>query len=42
MLQGGWEFIWTSYALTWIVLGAYGISLWVRFRHLDKREKGIS
>lgn len=30
MIIGGWEYIWGSYALTAVVLGGYGYSLWSR------------
>ncbi len=30
MIQGGWEFVIAAYALTWISLVAYIVSLWVR------------
>lgn len=27
MIQGGWEYVWGSYALTAVVLGGYAIAL---------------
>ncbi len=30
MIQGGWEYVIGAYALTWGILGAYGIFLWRR------------
>ena len=30
VIQGGWEFIWAAYAVTWTVLTVYGVSLLVR------------
>jgi hypothetical protein len=29
-IEGGWEFVWTVYGLTWTVLGFYALSLWIR------------
>ena len=29
-LQGGWEYIYASYALTWLFFAAYTFSLYVR------------
>ena len=41
-VQGGWEFIYAAYGATWIVLGLYGLSLWLRFRHVKKRERELA
>lgn len=30
MIQGGWEYIIASYAITWSVLGIYFVSLRIR------------
>lgn len=30
MIQGGWEFVWAGYGLTWLIFGGYAISLIVR------------
>ncbi len=30
MIQGGWEFVWAVYGITWAVLIAYLISLRIR------------
>ncbi len=30
VISGGWGYVWASYAITWTVLAAYGLSLWVR------------
>ncbi len=30
MVQGGWEFVWAGYGLTWLMLGGYAISLFLR------------
>ncbi len=29
-IQGGWEYIWTSYGLAYGSLALYGLSLWLR------------
>jgi heme exporter protein D len=29
-IQGGWEFVWTAYGLTWAALALYSASLWAR------------
>lgn len=29
-IQGGWEYVWAAYAVTWISFALYGLSLWVR------------
>ena len=39
MIQGGWEFIGAAYGLTWLVLGVYAVSLWMRHRKIRRREK---
>ncbi len=42
MITGGWDYITAAYLATWIVLGVYGLSLWLRFRGVVKREKELS
>ncbi|MBI4367180.1 MAG: CcmD family protein [Deltaproteobacteria bacterium] len=32
MIVGGWEYIGAAYALVWIVLAGYAVSLIVRYR----------
>ena len=32
VIVGGWDFVWWAYGITWVMLGGYGISLFVRFR----------
>lgn len=32
MIQGGWEYVWGSYALTLATLVVYGVSLTLRLR----------
>ena len=32
VLQGGWEYIWTAWGLTWVSLAAYAVNLIVRGR----------
>ncbi len=34
MIQGGWEYVWTVYSLTWATLLGYAISIWWRGRHI--------
>lgn len=29
-IQGGWEYVWTSYGITWSALALYALSLWLR------------
>ncbi|MBX5483232.1 MAG: hypothetical protein IRZ16_15530 [Myxococcaceae bacterium] len=29
-ITGGWGYVWFSYALTFLTLAGYGVSLWVR------------
>ena len=29
-IQGGWGYIWSSYAIAWGSLGLYALSLWLR------------
>jgi|GEM_PF-342073 len=29
-IQGGWGYIWSSYAIAWGSLALYGLSLWMR------------
>ena len=31
-IEGGWEYVIASYALTWITFGLYTLSLWARTR----------
>ncbi|MBI3182052.1 MAG: hypothetical protein HYZ28_07890 [Myxococcales bacterium] len=31
-IEGGWEYIWAAYGLTWLSLALYGVSLWLRRR----------
>jgi len=30
MIQGGWEYVWAAYGVTWVGLLGYIISLWLR------------
>jgi hypothetical protein len=32
MITGGWEYVVAAYVLTWLFLGGYAASLWVRTR----------
>ena len=29
-IEGGWEYVWMAYGVTWTVLVLYGLSLWLR------------
>jgi CcmD family protein len=31
-IEGGWEFVYAAYIVTWVFLGGYGLSLWKRSR----------
>ena len=35
-IQGGWEYVWGAYGVSWVALVLYAVSLWVR------RPKGDS
>jgi heme exporter protein D len=37
MIQGGWEFVWAAYGITFTTLSLYCFSLWLRLR-ADKNE----
>jgi hypothetical protein len=37
-IEGGWEYVWASYAIAWAALGLYAWSLWVRRRGTDSVE----
>ena len=30
MIEGGWEYVWTSYGITWAAFVLYGVYLWSR------------
>lgn len=32
VVEGGWEFVWTAYGLTALILAGYALSLLVRLR----------
>ncbi|HEX8818637.1 MAG TPA: hypothetical protein VF794_01825 [Archangium sp.] len=38
-VQGGWEYIWASYAIAWTSLSLYALSLWVRRPKTDAVSK---
>ena len=38
MITGGWNYVWRAYGVTWLVLGIYALSLWVRHLTLKKKE----
>ncbi len=29
---GGWEYVWLAYGITLLVLGVYGLSVYIRYR----------
>jgi hypothetical protein len=29
-IQGGWNYVWTAYGLTWAAVALYTLSLWLR------------
>ena len=33
MIEGGWEFVWAAYGISWFVIIAYLFSLWKRSSH---------
>lgn len=37
-IQGGWEFVWTAYGITWAGLCLYVLSLWLRRRSAESRR----
>jgi hypothetical protein len=37
-IQGGWEFVWASYAIAWGGMALYALSLWLR--RPERRQKG--
>ena len=39
MIQGGWEFVWAAYGITFATLVLYGMSLYGRQRAQEKVGK---
>jgi hypothetical protein len=37
-IQGGWEYVWASYLITWAAVALYAFSLWARRRSADAKE----
>ena len=37
MIEGGWSFVWSAYAITWLSLLGYGIYLF--FQSTDPHDK---
>jgi len=37
-MQGGWEFVWTAYAVAWAGIILYSLSLWLRVRGQRAKE----
>jgi hypothetical protein len=38
-IEGGWEYIWGAFVVTWIALALYSLSLWVRWPKSAPKEK---
>lgn len=38
-LEGGWEYVWAAYLITWAASAAYGLSLWLRLRATAKETQ---
>ena len=32
MIEGNWSYVWAAYVITWLTLGGYGLSLFLRSR----------
>lgn len=41
MIEGGWEYIWASYAVTVVGLGAAALVAALRLRHWAKRAREL-
>jgi heme exporter protein D len=41
MIEGGWPFIWTAYALTLAALALLSLVVVARLRHWAKRARGL-
>ena len=39
MITGGWGYVVAAYAITWLVLAGYGLSLGLRFRRLERGDR---
>lgn len=37
-ISGGWEYVWASWAITWVVIGLYALFLWSRAREMRDRK----
>ena len=37
-IVGGWEYVWAAYIISWVFLGGYAVSLWVRRPRASKDE----
>jgi hypothetical protein len=38
-IQGGWEYVWACYGITWAALLGYALSLWVRAKGLEGSQR---
>jgi len=36
-IQGGWEYVWASYAIAWGGLALYAVSLWARWPREERK-----
>jgi hypothetical protein len=36
-IRGGWEYVWTSYGITWTGLILYAASLWARWPKEERK-----
>lgn len=41
MIEGGWPYVWASYALTVTVVGALALTVTFRLRHWSKRARAL-
>ncbi len=39
MITGGWEYVIAAYAMLWVVLGSYAVSIAIRWRRLERGKK---
>jgi hypothetical protein len=39
-IQGGWEYVWVSYGITWASVGLYALYLWNKTRAARSAKEG--
>ena len=39
VVEGWWGHVIVAYVITWLVLGGYALSLWIRSRNLEEGEQ---